>query len=164
MASNMARNDEKRDAAASPRKIYLTIYNITFAALWFSLLITTIITLPKGRLAVFAATSSQARWVQTASLIEVLHAATGTHSVSNASVSELTTAGIIKSPVSTTALQVVTRVIQVWMVWYCFPQSTAESYAYCALVLAWSIADTIRYLYLALNMHGKASGWLVWLR
>jgi hypothetical protein len=87
MASNMARNDEKRDAAASPRKIYLTIYNITFAALWFSLLITTIITLPKGRLAVFAATSSQARWVQTASLIEVLHAATGTHSVSNASVS-----------------------------------------------------------------------------
>jgi len=72
--------------------------------------------------------------------------------------------GIIKSPVSTTALQVVTRVIQVWMVWYSFPQSTAASHAYLALLLAWSVADTIRYLYLAFNMHGKASKGLVWLR
>jgi hypothetical protein len=72
--------------------------------------------------------------------------------------------GIIKSPVSTTALQVVTRVIQVWMVWYSFPQSTAASHAYLALLLAWSVADTIRYLYLALNMHGKAPRGLVWLR
>ena len=72
--------------------------------------------------------------------------------------------GIIKSPVSTTALQVVTRVIQVWMVWYSFPQSTADSRAYLALLLAWSVADTIRYLYLALNMHGKASKGMIWLR
>ena len=72
--------------------------------------------------------------------------------------------GVIKSPVSTTALQVVTRVIQVWVVWYSFPQSTATSHAYLALLLAWSVADTIRYLYLAVNMHGKAPRGLVWLR
>jgi very-long-chain (3R)-3-hydroxyacyl-CoA dehydratase len=72
--------------------------------------------------------------------------------------------GLIKSPVSTTALQVVTRVIQVWMVWYSFPASTASSHAYLALLLAWSVADTIRYLYLALNMHGRVPRSLVWLR
>jgi very-long-chain (3R)-3-hydroxyacyl-CoA dehydratase len=72
--------------------------------------------------------------------------------------------GLIKSPVSTTALQVVTRVIQVWMVWYSFPTSTAESHAYLALLLAWSIADTIRYAYLAANLWGKAGRGLVWLR
>lgn len=72
--------------------------------------------------------------------------------------------GLIKSPVSTTALQVVTRVIQVWMVWYSFPWSTAPSHAYLALLLAWSVADTVRYSYLALNLHGRAPRGLVWLR
>lgn len=72
--------------------------------------------------------------------------------------------GLIKSPVSTTALQVVTRVIQVWMVWYSFPISTASSSAYLALLLAWSAADTLRYLYLAANLWNKAPGWLVWVR
>jgi hypothetical protein len=72
--------------------------------------------------------------------------------------------GLVKSPVSTTALQVVTRVIQVWMIWFCFPESTASSHAYAALVLAWSIADTIRYAYLAANLWGAAPKWLIWLR
>lgn len=72
--------------------------------------------------------------------------------------------GLIKSPVNTTALQVVTRVIQVWLIWYTFPGSTAASHAYLALILAWSLADAIRYFYLALNLHGKAPKALVWLR
>jgi very-long-chain (3R)-3-hydroxyacyl-CoA dehydratase len=72
--------------------------------------------------------------------------------------------GLIKSPVSTTALQVVTRVIQVWMVWYSFPSSTASSSAYLALLLAWSVADTIRYVYLAMKIWGKAPRGLLCLR
>ncbi|KAL1655773.1 hypothetical protein SLS61_001797 [Didymella pomorum] len=72
--------------------------------------------------------------------------------------------GLVKSPVSTTAIQVFTRVIQVWMIWFSFPASTAASTAFCTLVLAWSVADSIRYLYLALNLHGKAPQALVWLR
>ncbi|KAF2821468.1 PTPLA-domain-containing protein [Ophiobolus disseminans] len=133
---------------APARKLYLTLYNILFATLWSTIVITTLSTAPKGKAAVFAATEAKARWIQTATLIEVLHAATG----------------IIKSPVSTTALQVVTRVIQVWMVWYSFPGTTAWSHAYLALVLAWSLADAIRYTYLALNVHGMAPKGLVWLR
>lgn len=72
--------------------------------------------------------------------------------------------GLVKSPVSTTATQVLTRVIQVWMIWWWFPVSTAASRAFPALVLAWALADSIRYLYLAANLHGVAPGWLVWLR
>lgn len=72
--------------------------------------------------------------------------------------------GLVKSPVGTTALQVVARTIIVWMVWFSFPESTAASAAYPALVLAWATADAIRYLYLVLNLHGKATGALVWLR
>jgi very-long-chain (3R)-3-hydroxyacyl-CoA dehydratase len=70
----------------------------------------------------------------------------------------------VKSPVSTTAIQVFTRVIQVWMIWYNFPASTAASQAFFVLVVAWAVADSIRYLYLALNLHGKAPKTLVWLR
>ncbi|CAA9963268.1 Protein tyrosine phosphatase [Pyrenophora teres f. maculata] len=131
-----------------PRMLYLTTFNALFASLWVSVFIRAVYHARDGKIALFAATELQARWIQTASLIEVLHAAFG----------------IIKSPVSTTALQVVTRVIQVWMVWYSFPQATATSHAYLALLLAWSVADTIRYLYLAFNMHGKAPKGLVWLR
>lgn len=50
------------------------------------------------------------------------------------------------------------------MVWYSFPISTASSSAYLALLLAWSAADTLRYLYLAANLWNKAPGWLVWVR
>jgi very-long-chain (3R)-3-hydroxyacyl-CoA dehydratase len=78
--------------------------------------------------------------------------------------SQLTRAGLVKSPVSTTAIQVCTRTIQVWMIWYCFPASTASSSAFAVLVLTWGAADAIRYAYLALHLHGRAPALLVWLR
>lgn len=130
------------------RLVYLTTYNLLFASLWASVFANALSHATLDPVSLFRATEPQARWIQTASLIEVLHAAFG----------------IIKSPVGTTALQVVTRVIQVWMVWFCFPSSTAPSRAYLALLLAWSTADTIRYFYLALNLHGRAPRGLVWLR
>lgn len=161
----------------SPRTLYLTFYNLTFSALWFGLLLKSLSTLPHGKYAVFDATATTARWVQTFSLIEILHAATGTYPVQSLTPSQKSitffyfpiiftklSTGLIKSPVSTTALQVTTRTIQVWAIWYCFPSSTADSHAYGALVLAWSLADGVRYAYLAANMHGVAPGWLVWLR
>jgi very-long-chain (3R)-3-hydroxyacyl-CoA dehydratase len=130
------------------RTAYLTIYNLFFACLWLSVLIRSIKYLPDGRHAVFSSVEPFTRWVQTATLIEVAHSAVR----------------LIPSPLGTTFTQVATRVIQVWLIWYTFPDSTASSLAFPALVIAWAIADTIRYLYLALNLHGKAPSWLVWLR
>ena len=167
MVRDAAYNVENPAATAAwrfPRKSYLTLYNVIFAVLWLSVFITTLSHALKSKITLFTATEPRTRWIQTATLIEVLHAATGIFSKAYVSIHELTSLGIIRSPVSTTALQVVTRVIQVWMVWYSFPSSTASSHAYLALLLAWSTADTIRYAYLALNVHNKAPKWLVWLR
>lgn len=138
----------QRPPPSRTRLVYLTTYNLIFASLWAYVFVNTVSHASSSPPTLFRATEPQARWIQTASLIEVLHAAFG----------------IIKSPVGTTALQVVTRVIQVWMVWFCFPSSTGPSRAYLALLLAWSIADSIRYFYLAVNLHGRAPKWLVWLR
>jgi very-long-chain (3R)-3-hydroxyacyl-CoA dehydratase len=148
-----------------PRVVYLTFYNLLFASLWASVGISAVNYASRGKFALFEAVEPRARWIQTFTLIEVVHAAVGkltcqSHAISDADQNE----GLVKSPVSTTAIQVFTRVIQVWMIWYSFPASTAASHAFLILVLAWSIADSIRYLYLALNLHGKAPQALVWLR
>ncbi|KAF2027958.1 PTPLA-domain-containing protein [Setomelanomma holmii] len=132
----------------SPRKLYLTIHNTLFFALWISVLYATISNFSNGKAAVFDATEQHTRCIQTATLVEIIHSAIG----------------LVKSPVSTTFIQVTTRVIQVWMIWYSFPSNTASSYAYETLVFAWSCADAIRYAYLAFNVHGRCPGWLSWLR
>ncbi|OAG00762.1 tyrosine phosphatase-like protein [Paraphaeosphaeria sporulosa] len=139
-----------RSDAGQLRIQYLTFYNIVFAALWAAVGITALIfvCLGSSKAEIFREVEPLARWTQTLTLIEIMHAAVG----------------IVKSPVSTTAIQVLTRCIQVWMIWWCFPFSTASSHAFLILVLAWAAADAIRYLYLALNMHGKAPKYLVWLR
>lgn len=46
-----------------------------------------------------------------------------------------------------------------------FPEVISGSpNAFTALLLAWSVADGVRYLYLGVNLWGKPPGWLVWLR
>jgi very-long-chain (3R)-3-hydroxyacyl-CoA dehydratase len=61
----------------SARKVYLTAYNILFASLWSSVFINAISNAQHGRHALFNFTEAQARWIQTASLIEVVHSAIG---------------------------------------------------------------------------------------
>jgi hypothetical protein len=60
-----------------PRMLYLTAYNILFASLWASVFVKTISHASGDKIELFAATEPFARWIQTASLIEVLHAAFG---------------------------------------------------------------------------------------
>ena len=58
---------------------YLTFYNIFFAALWFTVGITSLILyfLGSSKLELFAEIEPLARWLQTLTCIEVVHAATG---------------------------------------------------------------------------------------
>ncbi|PVI03092.1 PTPLA-domain-containing protein [Periconia macrospinosa] len=130
------------------RITYLTCYNLLFATLWASVFIRTVSVASQTKSKLFVVTEPPVRWIQTASLLEVFHAAFG----------------IIKSPVGTTFTQIVTRVIQVWLIWHTFPESTSVSIAYPMLLLAWSLADAIRYLYLALHLHARAPQILVWMR
>ncbi|KAF2214038.1 hypothetical protein CERZMDRAFT_38044 [Cercospora zeae-maydis SCOH1-5] len=133
---------------STSRKAYLTAYNTVFSLLWLYVLGSTLKALPGGRLHVFSVVERDARWVQTLSLLDVVHSATG----------------LIPAPLGSTFTQIATRVIQVWLIWAGFSGTTATSNAFSALVIAWSIADAIRYAYLALNLHGKAPDSLVWVR
>ncbi|KAK1676114.1 tyrosine phosphatase-like protein [Colletotrichum godetiae] len=145
----MAAKDPQTPGGSNARVAYLTLYNTLFAALWASIFLTVASTaLSQDRLAVYQAAEPRSRWVQTLTLIEVVHSAVG----------------LVKSPVGTTALQVVARTIIVWMVCHSFPETTASSAAYVALLLSWATADTVRYAYLALNLHGQAPDALVWVR
>lgn len=60
--------------------------------------------------------------------------------------------GIVRSPVFTTFTQVFARSVQVWAINYAFPTVTEPSMAYAAMLLAWAMADTIRYLYFAIML------------
>lgn len=146
------------------RVLYLTLYNILFAVLWAFVGITAILHASEGKFVLFETIEPRARWIQTLTIIEVVHAAIGTSRPPPDNPSTDQNPGVVKAPVSTTAIQVFARVIQVWLIWYSFPASTASSHAFLVLVLAWSLADSIRYLYLALNLHKKAPKALLWLR
>jgi very-long-chain (3R)-3-hydroxyacyl-CoA dehydratase len=65
-------------ASSHPRTLYLTAYNILFASLWASVFFKAISNARNSKTQLFNATEPHARWIQTASLIEVLHAAFGT--------------------------------------------------------------------------------------
>ncbi|KAK1978637.1 tyrosine phosphatase-like protein, partial [Colletotrichum cereale] len=141
--------EQRAEDGGGVRTAYLTLYNALFASLWASILLTVAAAAASGGApSVYEAAEARSRWVQTLTLIEVVHSAIG----------------LVRSPVGTTALQVVARTIIVWMVCRSFPATTADSAAYVALLSSWATADVVRYAYLALNLHGKASDALVWLR
>lgn len=68
----------KQTPPSQTRLIYLTSYNLIFASLWASIFVhATSHALTSSRIDLFRATEPYARWIQTASLLEVLHAAFG---------------------------------------------------------------------------------------
>ena len=62
---------------AQPRILYLTLYNLLFAALWAWAGISAISHASRGKFVLFEAVEPRARWIQTLTLIEVVHAAIG---------------------------------------------------------------------------------------
>jgi very-long-chain (3R)-3-hydroxyacyl-CoA dehydratase len=153
-------------SSLSWRTCYLTGYNLAQAGLWTSLLLLTLSSLPHGPAHVFAQLEPFARWTQTFALFDVFHAA----------------GGLIPSGTGTTFTQVGTRVIQVWAIWWAFPETilgdnlpeahafkgwngaSSGGIAFIALLLAWSFADAVRYAYLVCKMHGIESPTFTWIR
>ncbi|EMF10515.1 PTPLA-domain-containing protein [Sphaerulina musiva SO2202] len=143
-------------SSINPRKTYLTIYNLTFASLWtwifLSTLSSTILSTSSSSSSsptIFQTLSPRTRWIQTLSLLDILHSLTR----------------LIPAPLFSTFTQIATRVIQVWLIWYTYPETTSEaSFAFPALLLAWSAADAIRYVFLTLHLWGRAPRGLVWVR
>ncbi len=64
---------------------------------------------------------------------------------------------------STTALQVASRILLVWGVVAPFP-FLAKSAAYSSMLMAWSVTEVIRYSFFTLSLSGLLPGFLSWLR
>jgi very-long-chain (3R)-3-hydroxyacyl-CoA dehydratase len=85
--------------------------------------------------------------VQTCAILEVLHALLGW----------------VRSPIQTTVIQVSSRLILVWGITEQFPE-TRTNPLYASMVFAWSFTEVIRYVFYALNLLGRDSSFLTYLR
>ncbi|PLB40863.1 putative membrane protein [Aspergillus candidus] len=150
----------KESPGWTAKRVYLLAYNATCALLWLRILLSIISILlsqtdtanpnPSIPILVYTTVEPWARWTQTLAVAEILHAATG----------------LTRSPVHTTFTQVFARSVQVWAINYGYPDVMASSLpVYTAMLVAWSTADVIRYLYFVIMSAGLLiPGWLKWLR
>lgn len=84
--SSSSSQQQQRPAASAatppPKTVrtrYLTLYNLASAALWLQVFwrVVLVVTVGGGWEGVFASSDALVRWVQTAAVLEVVHAATG---------------------------------------------------------------------------------------
>lgn len=72
--------------------------------------------------------------------------------------------GFVRSPLPTTVVQVSSRLILVWGIVECFP-NTHSSPVYTTMILAWALTEVPRYAYYALSLAGcGVPSWLTWMR
>ncbi|ODO00606.1 hypothetical protein L198_02926 [Cryptococcus wingfieldii CBS 7118] len=94
------------------------------------------------------------KWIQSLAVLEIVHAALG----------------LVRSPVGTVTSQVFSRVYTVWGVVEAVPQVTHDSPLFTTMLLAWSIAEVVRYSFYTLSLLPPASvpspitSLLTWLR
>ncbi|KAH7268188.1 tyrosine phosphatase-like protein [Fusarium solani] len=120
-----------------PRRVsnvYLCIYNLLSALLRICILLSTAyLWTTSGNVAVWDKLSATARWSETLTALEVVHALTG----------------LVRAPPATTILQVAGRNTIVWAITRNYPDVAAEEAAYSYMLMAWNLADSVRYLYFA---------------
>lgn len=73
------------------------------------------------------------------------------------------TLGIVRAPITTTLMQVASRLLLVWGIVDQFPH-LAQSPVYSSMVIAWSVTEVIRYSYFVLNLNGYSLAISTWLR
>ena len=152
----------------SPKRAYLLFYNAISTILWLRILLTVLTTHDPA--STYTTLEPWTRWTQTLAVAEIFHSAAGkTRSRLTPYLKYIILTpggeGITRSPVFTTFTQVFGRSVQVWAINYAFPAVTAPSWAYPAMLLAWSAADTVRYLYFVVMLAGRpVPDALKWLR
>lgn len=103
------------------KNTYLIFYNLAQFCGWLAVLIT-------GRLDLLM-------WFQTIQLLEVVHCMIG----------------FVKSSAMQTFMQILSRIIIVWLALVPYPE-TRQTIGYNMILYAWPIAETTRYIYYALNL------------
>lgn len=127
---------------------YLSLYNAISAALWAAVLVRLAIVLP---LVGFDYTSQGVAplliRVQSLAALEIVHAVIG----------------VVRSNPLTVAMQVASRLFLVWGVIYPFP-GAAASPAFSVMVVAWCLAELIRYPFYWSQLYRITPHWLSYLR
>ncbi|KAI9480483.1 MAG: tyrosine phosphatase-like protein [Benjaminiella poitrasii] len=132
---------------------YLLSYNQVSFLGWSWILYSTITTLHESQYDtshLFDVVWPSLQYVQTAALMEVVHAMLG----------------LVRTPVMTTAMQVASRLFLVWAVNAPLPEIHAHP-SFATMVLAWSVAELVRYMYyifLLSNGGTVVPGIVAWLR
>lgn len=130
------------------RTQYLILYNLVSALLWFVVLGRVVTLVPLvGFERVYHGVGKFTQLTQTLALLEVFHSATG----------------LVRAPLSTTAMQVASRLLLVWGIVQPFP-FVAESPGYSSMLVAWSVTEVIRYSYFVFNLSGYNPGIVTWFR
>jgi very-long-chain (3R)-3-hydroxyacyl-CoA dehydratase len=144
--ANMATTTAKPQKASG----YLFIYNTLFALVRIALFIrTTYLWTQQGNGAVWDELNVTARWTETFTVMEILHAV----------------AGLVRAAPATTALQVAGRNTIIWAITRNYPQVGFREDAYSFMLMAWNAADAVRYLYFTLQTGtGSVPAFLTWLR
>ncbi|KAL9086476.1 MAG: hypothetical protein Q9165_007092 [Trypethelium subeluteriae] len=130
--------DSSRSTARHPPSLlksrYLILYNFISAVLWLTVLGRTTLLVPLvGYANIHGGVGNFARWTQTLAIMEILHSATG----------------LVRAPLSTTALQVASRLLLIQLIVPTFPHTTTQSPAYASMLVAWSSSEVVRYSYFA---------------
>ncbi|KAK3068881.1 hypothetical protein LTR53_013222 [Teratosphaeriaceae sp. CCFEE 6253] len=154
----------------SYRSLYLILYNFVSAVLWSVVLGRTLLIAGLyGNRNVHVGVGEFTKWTQTLAALEVVHAAVGgsplTSRVMIYSPDSDGGAGLVRAPLLTTAMQVASRFLLVWIIAFFFPGTVARSVAGTTMLLAWSVTELTRYSFFASNLaYGRVPGFLTWLR
>ncbi|TKA73409.1 hypothetical protein B0A55_04272 [Friedmanniomyces simplex] len=145
--------DEQQPIKVVPptyRTLYLILYNFVSALLW-SVILGRVLLIGglHGYRNVHVGVGEFTKWTQTLAALEVVHAALG----------------LVRAPLPTTAMQVASRFLLVWLVAFFFPTTVSQSRAYTSMLFAWSVTEVVRYSYFAVNLaYGRVPSWLTWVR
>lgn len=131
-------------------RAYMMAYNAVSAAAWayllFNLCRSYFIDDPKNYRALFPKTGMYLAYVQTAAVLEILHAAIG----------------FVRSEVLTNVMQISSRLFIIWVcaIYY----GIGKHWGYALLAFAWSLSDLTRYCYYFSQLAGWKVPLLKWAR
>lgn len=145
---------KKEKPMSSLQNSYLTAYNSISSFLWTAVLTRVVLTLAEQPASiVYHSTNTLLTWTQTLALLEPLHSLVG----------------VVRAPLLTTVMQVASRFLLVWGIMYPYPQLATDekfrgSWAYCSMVIAWSVTEVVRYAFFAMSLQGGVPQILKWMR
>lgn len=127
---------------------YLSLYNAVSGALWTVVLLRLLVVLPLvGFEYASEGVGDLLTYVQSLAVLEVVHAALG----------------LVRSNWFTVLMQVASRLFLVWGVLKPFP-TVAATPVYSVLVVAWCLAEMVRYPYYYAQLQHATPRWLEFLR